>query len=376
METPEISAPKNSVISNLFGRIEIKLALKTGIAASLAFFIGLAFSKIFQRPDVLVSGLWCVLAAIVVLQAQLGGTYKAAWVRFLGVLIGSIIGSLFIVYWQVDPIISLGVAIFFTIIICSLLNLKESFRIASLSTAVIIILVGLHPNLNPWEFSLFRFLDSCIGIAVAVFVAHVLWPERASENLRFNIMKTLTLISKYYRLAVNLESEKEVHAKAAEELSIEIQAVLYENRAFLEESKLELLSRPPRPEDWTLIVSQLETIFESVSALRSVPKEILTKIFDDSLSRQVAGLVDKTDVGFQELEKMIESQKPPQHDAELEDALKGLSHDLVRFRATRTTRKFNLEDVESYFIFFYRLRAIGEGVQKMEVYLQKLFGIN
>lgn len=357
----------------LFGRIEVKLALKTGIAASLALFLGLALSTIFERPDVMVGGLWCVMTAIVVLQLQLGGTYKAAWVRFLGVLVGSIVGSLSIYFLNIDDIVNLGISIFFTIIICSILNIKDSFRIASLSTAVIIILGEHNPTVNPWVFSLFRFLDSCIGIIVAVFVAHVIWPERASENLRFNLMKCLTMIGKYYRLAVILEPESGVYEKAVEEQFIDIQKLLFENRSFLEESKLEVLSRPPGPEDWTVVVNQVEMIFESVAALGQVKKTVLVKIFDDSLFAQISNLVDKTDVGFQELEKLLESQKSPQHLKELEDALKGLSDDLLRFRGTRTTRKFNLEDVESFFVFFYRLRAIGESVLKLEQYLQKLF---
>lgn len=359
----------------LFCKIEVKLALKTGIAAALALFLGLALGRIFDRPDVLVSGLWCVLAAIVVLQAQLGGTYKAAWVRFLGVLIGSIIGSLSIYFFDIDIILNVCLSIFFTIIICSILNLKESFRIASLSTAVIIILGEHNPAVNPWMFGFFRFIDSCIGIAVAVFVAHVIWPEKAGEHLRFNLMKSLTLIGKYYRLATMLEPEGEGYAKALDEQFFEIQKLTYENRLYLDESKLEILSRPPGPEDWTIVVNQVELIFESVVALGQVKKDVLVKIFDDSLSAHISEVIDKTDLGFQDLEKLIESQKAPQHLAELDEALKALSDDLLRFRGTRTTRKFNLEDVESFFVFFYRLKSIGEGVLKLELYLQKLFSL-
>lgn len=359
----------------LFGKIEVKLALKTGIAASISLFLGLGFSKILERPDTLVSGLWCVMASIVVLQAQLGGTYKAAWVRFLGVLVGTIVGGIFTSYIGVNYPLGLGISIFFTIVICSLLNIKESFRIASLSTAVVIILGGLNPTINPWIFSLFRFLDSCIGILVAVFVAHVLWPEKATENLRLNIVKTLKMISKYYRLAVDQEFEIGKFNHTSEELFVEIQELLLQNRAFLEESKLELLSRPPQPEDWVYIVSHIESNFESVAALKGVNKEVLIKIFDDGLARQVANMIDKTDLGFQDLEKLIEFQKPPLHLASLEEALTGLNNELARFRETRTTRKFNLEDVESFFVFFYRLRAIAEAVKKMEIHLQQLFGI-
>ncbi len=352
-------------------KFELKLAIKTSIAASLSLFVGLAFSKVFKRPDTLISGLWCVLATIVVLQAQLGGTYKAAWVRFSGVAIGSIIGSLFFVYWGADHPASLGAALFLTIVICSVLNLKESFRIASLSTAIIIIFGGLNPNLDPWAFSFFRFVDSCIGIIVAVFVAHVLWPEKASINLRLNVVKILGLVSKQYRAVVDLRLEKKIDPQAIDEIFAEIQDLSFQNLNYLEESKLELLNQSQKPEEWAFIINHVETMLESIAQLKFVKLEMITKIFDDSLSEQVANVITKTDAGIRDLEKLLEEDKTPSHLDELKVALKDLHEDLLRFRATRTTPKFNLEDVESFYVFFYRLKVIGDAVIKIAEYIKK-----
>lgn len=362
---------KNALSRFIFEKLELKLALKTSIAASLSLFLGLAFSKVFQRPDTLISGLWCVLATIVVLQAHLGGTYKAAWVRFSGVAIGSIIGSLFFVYLGADHPISLGASIFLTIIICSLLNLKESFRIACLSTAIIIIFGGLNPNMDPWVFSFFRFIDSCIGIFVAVFVAHVLWPEKASENLRSNVEKILRLLAKQYRLVIDLRLEKNIDLQTVDETFNEINELSYENQNYLEESKLELLSNPQQRDEWVFIINQLEVIHESIAALRNINIEAITKIFDDSLSDQVTNVILKSDAGLSDIEKILEKENEKFHFDDLSAALKDLNQDLLRFRATRTTRKFNLEDVESFFVFFYRLRIIGEAIIKIGEYLQK-----
>lgn len=343
---------------------EIKIALKTGIAASLSLIVGLAFAKAFQRPDSIVSGLWSVLASIVVMQAYLGGTYRAAWVRFLGVLVGSIAGAIFITYVGHDAL-SLGLSVFSTILICALLNIKESFRIASLSTAVIVVLAGLKPDVTPWVFSLYRFIDSCIGILVAVFVAHVIWPERAVENLRNNIARILALLSKYYRLAVNFEGENEADLPSAEALHVEIASLLEDNHIYREEAKLELLNKEFKETDLNLVTNQLEEIFGLTASLRSVNKESLAKIFDDSLAKAINDVIDKTDLTFQRLEKEFSLEKPSENAPELENALLTLDKELLRFRDTRTTRKFNLQDVESFYVFFHDLRSIGESVKKI-----------
>src|SRR5262245_31373387 len=99
---------------------EAKLAFKMALAASIRLVLGLAFARFFDRPDTLVSGLWSVMASIVVLQAFLGGTYKAAWARFLGVVIGSTAGAILVNALGADAV-SLGISVFITIICCALL---------------------------------------------------------------------------------------------------------------------------------------------------------------------------------------------------------------------------------------------------------------
>jgi hypothetical protein len=74
------------------------------------------------------------------------------------------------------------------------------------------------------------------------------------------------------------------------------------------------------------------------------------------------------------MEKMISLESPISPLNGLEDAIENLNTDLLRFRNTRTTRKFNLEDVESFFVFFYSLRTVAESVKKMEHCIQGLQG--
>jgi len=319
----------------------------------------------------LVSGLWCVMASIVVMQARLGATYKAGWVRFLGVLIGSIAGAV-LINLVGDGAISLGISVFCTIVICALLNIKDSFRIAGLSTAVIIIMGGLKPTVNPWVFSFYRFMDSCIGIIVAVIIARLLWPEKAIVNIRRNISKTLNLLSKYFRLSVELDSETQGHTPTSFNLLGEIIDLTQENHEFMKEAEIELFDNAALREHWVLVTDQVDTVFESVDILKNVHKETISKILDDSLATQLASFIDKTDIAFQSLEKMISSSIPISDLTGLNESIKNLNAELLRFRGTRTTRKFSMEDVESFFVFFYSLRYLAEALIKMEQQITKL----
>jgi uncharacterized membrane protein YgaE (UPF0421/DUF939 family) len=163
------------------GRIDWKMAIRTGIVATLGLVIGTAATHLTNRPDRLASGLWTTLTAVVVLQAYIGGTYAASWNRFLGVLIGSFTGGLLTSYFGSGPL-QLGFGVAFTVLLCGVLNLKESYRIASVSFAVVCVLWGFSTGINPWEFSLYRFIDSCVGIALAVIVAHTVFPFQVSQD--------------------------------------------------------------------------------------------------------------------------------------------------------------------------------------------------
>lgn len=350
----------------LLGATEASFAFKTGLAAGLSLILGSAFAEMFDRPDFLIGGLWSVMASIVVMQARLGGTYSSAWIRFLGVLIGSAAG-VFCLYFCGNSAFSLAAGVFFTIVLCALLNIKESFRIAALSTAIVVIAGGgLHSVLPPWLFGWYRFVDSCIGILVAIAVASIVWPEKAIENIRMNVEKVLNLLSKFYLGAAGLDSNTSEHLQASESLLSEIEDLLQQNRDNRKEAELELFNNQEKYEHWVLITEQLEGILSAVNSLRNIQKDTVAKICDDDLVNRVADTIDKTNMAFQSLEKVIIHALPqPDFVDALAVSLHALNDDLLRFRGTRTTRRFGLEDLENFYLFFHSLRTVGETLIKI-----------
>ncbi|MEI8125528.1 MAG: FUSC family protein [Parachlamydiaceae bacterium] len=354
------------LVRKILSITELALAFKTGLAASLSLIAGSAFATAFDRPDIFISGLWSVMASIVVMQTHVGGTYGAAWIRLVGVLLGSISGAVFIYFFGSGPFV-LAAAVFSTLVLCSLLNLKESFRIAGMSTAIVIVVGGTHVGVDPWWFGFYRFIDSCIGIIIAVLISRIVWPEKATENIRLNIGKVLNLLSKYYLGSTKLELSSGGYIESTESLFNEIEDLLQQNREYQKESELELFDNRVKYEHWVVISDQLEVVFSAITALSVIRKDTLSKIFDDALAGQVANVVDKTNAAFQVLEKSIIDIGQPSSLDGLKVSLNALNEELLRFRGTRTTRQFNLEDVESFFVFFYSLRSIGEAILKIDL---------
>jgi uncharacterized membrane protein YccC len=355
-------------IKNFLEKIEWKIALKTALAGSVSLFLSLAINTYFKRPDYIISGLWAALAAIVVQQAHLGSTYKSAWLRFLGVLVGSLMGGLFTTLLGSNPI-SLAVAIFLTIVICSLFQIKESLRIACLSVAVVMILWGLRPAINPWVFGFYRFLDSCLGISVAVVIAHLIWPLQVSRKLSNHVADILDFVRTGYSFSTSLKRrEPEVPAvlRKANEL-------IWKSRQLLEDSKLELLTMYDNLEEWKFLFNHLDILVDKVRVLNKTHKENLEELMGgEALSFQLEEHKLVISNYLQSVSKAFIMSLPSPDEAELTQSLRNLNAGLGEFRKTKKTSQFKLEDVEGFFVFFYTLRAFADELFKVRKHMDAI----
>lgn len=364
-----ILKPKGNFISHL-KKIDFAIALKLGVTALLSFYAAQGLSYISDRPTT-INVLWCVLASIVVLKSNLGGTNEAAFFRFLGVVIGSFLGGLFSFYFGGTGI-ALGFGVFFTAIACLLVNIQDSIRIASLSVAVVMVLHHTYPESNPWVFSFFRLLDSTVGILVAMFVSYFLFPKQAAEDIYANLAKVVSSLGKLFRLSLEGGEHTEIHKLAASHIQEDVEKLLSEARDFYNQSKLELFSKEEGPLEWSMILNSIDRIYEAILSIRKANCYQVTKIFDDALYDELEKYRDHTSIAFDCLTRQLENRGDstiPYPFAEEEGALKGLKEELLRFRNTRSTRRFDLEDVENFYVFFYSLRLIGEELQRIEDHL-------
>lgn len=364
---------KKSYIPELFDRIDGKVALRNGIAASIAWFAAGGFSELLPHPNPVISSLWCVLTTLLVLQAHLGGTYRAAWMRFLGLAVGTIIGAVLATYFGADTI-TLGVSITGTVLICSLFNLKEAYRIAVSTVAVIMILLPANPESTPWQFSLYRFMDSCLGIIVAVFVAHTIMPYRARNKLRQSLAEAMIDLGRLYRLVVFSEEPNDNQKRATLMLIKEVDQILYQNRQTLEDSRAELITKSAHVEDWTLLVRQMDDLFELVLSMRHTYRPNIRKIFDSELYYQMQNVIEKISISFQDISTMLETGHWTSNLPDLGLHLSELKEELSRFRSRSKTEEFKLEDVEGFFVFFYNLKSILELLKRIESTIHTLIG--
>jgi len=351
------------MIEALRNRIEGKIAIKIGITALAGWTIGLWFSHLFDRPDSLVSGLWCALTAIVVVQANIGGTYKAGLSRFLGVFIGSLLGGIFTVILGSNPF-SLGISVGITVIVCTLLNMSDSVRIASMSVAVVMIMWKLHPEMSPWVFAFYRLIDSALGILIGIGISHLIWPFPAARNVRLNTANILFVLHQLLLMIVqNGEWDKYKEIEYLKRIK-EIRTVFDQNTLFLEESKMEMMMTPERLESWSFLHDCLEDLFDQILSLKRVFHDA-HHFLNEELKDQLHQTVSSIDEGLKFMSHQLTLRKGPGPLSTMNQSLERLQGKLDLFSKTHTIYASPLSDIEKFFVCFYTLDAVGMEMQKI-----------
>lgn len=354
-------------------RIDLRIALKSGITAGAAWTIGVAFATLFDRPDTFVSGLWCTVAAMVVLQAHIGGTYLSAVNRLIGVLAGSVIGGLCTWSLGSNPI-SLCISVTLTVIFCSLLNIRESIRIAGMSVAVVMISWGLHREFNPWVFAFFRALDSCLGVLIGIAMSHLLWPLHATRKLRLNTATALFMQQQLYRMSiVQIQQEQNRESKLVFlDQVLKIREILKGNSSFLEEAKIELFTQPERSNHWITLQNYLEDLLLRIIELRKVCGAT-RPLCDEELVLSLDKTLDSIDHVLQRLSHQLTMREPVGELLELSQNLQLMATDLARFRSKHILRIYGLDQVENFFVTFYTLEGIGRKLRQIAEKIDQLY---
>jgi len=165
---------------------ETKLALRVTIAGALAF----AITKVFNLPQ----GYWAAITAVVIMQASVGGSLKAAVERFMGTLAGAAYGGVIAAFVPHDSPAGTAAAMILALFPLALLAaINPSFRVAPV-TSLIMLLPPSGQAIGPLAAAIDRVLEitlgNIVGVVVSLFVlparAHTLMMEAAAKVVSLN----------------------------------------------------------------------------------------------------------------------------------------------------------------------------------------------
>lgn len=157
-------------------------AAKTTLAAAIVWFI----ASMLGLHD----GYWAMITVVIVSQSYLGATVLASRDRAIGTVVGAVIGFAFSLYplapWNYF------LALLTSMLVCVLLGLKSSTRLAGVT---VIIILAAQKTGSHWTLALHRVIEVLLGIAVALAVSTLVFPDRARIRLREGLTEEFLQLS-------------------------------------------------------------------------------------------------------------------------------------------------------------------------------------
>ncbi len=140
------------------------------VRTAVATVASLLVARLFRLPE----AYWAPITTVVITQSSLGAALTVSGQRFVGTLLGAVVGAIVASYFG-PHVLVFGICVFLLGLVCAGLHVDRSaYRFGGI-TLVIVLLI---PRTGPaWPIAFHRFAEVSIGIAVALIFAWV-WPER------------------------------------------------------------------------------------------------------------------------------------------------------------------------------------------------------
>jgi uncharacterized membrane protein YgaE (UPF0421/DUF939 family) len=328
--------------------IDLEPAVKTGIAALLSM---LAYQALHLEH-----GYWAVISAIIVMQANLGGSIRASFDRLVGTAIGALLGTLAFRYIGRTPL-SVGLGLTLTIFLCSWLGLKQSYRLAGV-TASIVLLMG---ETNPWLAGWNRFLDVVLGVVIALVVS-ALWPSRARNELRRSVSETFVQCDRLLQLLMDC-----LHGKCIAE-DVDRQKAVLRDRNFRNRDLLADAIREPGDHSVVrsseLLVDIVQRVSDHLFGMDYAAREMLQDQFQQSLSEAVEAVIHELASAMKQIALATVHHKMRPQLGPLSETFECFEDDFARRRSSGESLQFDKDELLRFYSFVYRLRETVEEVQR------------
>ncbi len=169
-------------LKKIVRRYLLLMALQASLAITAAFYVGMQVASMMGLGGDYIAGMWCGISTVVVMQAIMEETRRAAWTRLIGSFFGSLVAGAISTFFGFQPWTLLP-AILITVVLMAAMKLHDSFRLACI-TVLVILGVGLNtPDIPPWENAMARFLESALGAFIAVLFTWLFHPFRKKFDL-------------------------------------------------------------------------------------------------------------------------------------------------------------------------------------------------
>jgi uncharacterized membrane protein YccC len=362
--TPPLSSLPTSLLTPSFWTREsasLKQGIKTGLAGLITYAIYTGFH--FRQ------GYWAVFAALVVTQANLGASWKAALYRVIGSTCGALAAAAVFPAMGKGPI-GAGIALFLLASLFGYLTaLHTAFTAAGITAAVILVFGGQGDS---WHAAWLRVLYTTEGAIVAFIVGAVFWPVRAREVLRQKIANILDGAGTLYRAVTAAALQGVDNEQQVRELDRRLHELRGGITQEMDEARSELTFSRFNQSAYQRVVEVGDQIRRRLTAMAEDRSLYIHAQASPGLLPSMPTLAEKTAEHFATLAQAVRDPETVLNSADLEAAVRALDGDLAKLREQRATSPFALDRMLPFWALVFNLREVAIDLKELESALPQL----
>lgn len=207
--------PLNTLIENFsFSSLEFRHSMRI----TTTLLIGLIIGKVLPFENVY----WILLTIVVIMRPGYGLTKERTLNRFIGTLIGGVIGFAVLAFQPSPPIL---VALTILFLVLGLTYNPSNYKMGTSFITLHVIFIFAILNPSDGNIILYRVLDTFVGAILAIMANHFMWPYWESLNTNENIKNSIEANRNYLKQISILYNSKE---------GVNAQYRLARNQAFIE----------------------------------------------------------------------------------------------------------------------------------------------
>lgn len=340
----------------------LKQGIKTGLAGTITYAIYAGWN--------LPQGYWAVFAALVVTQANVGASWKAALYRIIGSTSGALAAALLLPMLGAGAVRS-GLALFILASFFGYLTaLHPMFSAAGFTAALILVFGGFN---EPWHMAWLRVLYTLLGAVIAFVVGFLIWPVHAREGLRNRLANILGGAGALYSAVAAAALEGVDNDQEVRQLSQQLHDMRRGITQQMEEARSELTFVRFNAAAFQSLIEQADQVRRRLTAMAEDSSLYVHAEVQPELVPSLPVLAACTARAFDDIAEAVRSQREETNsDEELARALSNLDKDLARLREQRVTAPFALDRMLPFWSFVFNLRGIAEDLRQLKLKLPEL----
>jgi uncharacterized membrane protein YccC len=248
---------------------------------------------------------------------------------------------------------ALGAAATLTVWLCAALGLRDSYRLASATVALVMLTSRTGPA---GTVALHRFLEVALGILVALLITLLMWPSRAREDLRRAMAETLSRLEALYQAVVQRYCTGA--APALGEMTRQVNEAFRHHDALLKSAAYEPGGAERRHESLTAVMAHLTLIWQAIEALELATRGSSHDTYHQHFEPELGQLLRALSAAFHRLAETLAVPRAAFESMDVVRAMSTVDDKVTAVRNSGVSMRYSLEEVSRFYAFFISMKSL------------------